>query len=78
MIYGTVQARGRSFDLTENGWVSATEQWLADSLNETANPRDFGAADGNPMVAALQKAATILGGTFEATPLPGPPPGTVY
>lgn len=65
-------------ELTDAGWRVPAEPALAATFAVLASPSDFGAADGDPMARALARLAAILHGTYEVTPLPGPPPGTIY
>ena len=43
-----------------------------------ADPAEFGPADGDPMAAAVMKAAEVLKGSYELADLPGPTPGTIF
>lgn len=85
-VYGTV--RYRWFDgehvasLTSEGWqVEPPDPGVPSAraiLSAIADPREFGPADGDPMVAAIMKASKVLSGTYELATLPDQPPGTVY
>lgn len=81
-VYGRITfeafSRPRVAELTSTGWHVESEAWLAELLDTLAPMSDFGAADGDPAVCALERAAKILTGTYELAERPGPPAGTVY
>lgn len=81
MIRGSLSTRATTCYLDEDGtWtVSPADTFLAWWLNVDCSPHQFGPADGDPEIAAIERAQSVLGGTMSLPePLPGPGPGTIY